>query len=179
MPSQLREVGSGRVVSRLNRRTVRESFVIRAHPTFGMFRITVVPLTYYDRGAGGFMAGRGEYITEGRVVCEPYPSSSTPNQYYAEKSVAGWGWAGEVDADSRQIKVDDPKPVSKKDAISNYNQEFWTLDEALSYANGDLDSAMSVETRPVKVSRRNGILTFKLDGTVIGRFNEQPQPGQK
>jgi hypothetical protein len=140
MPSQLREVGSGRVVSRLNRRTVRESFVIRAHPTFGMFRITVVPLTYYDRGAGGFMAGR---------------------------------------ADSRQIKVDDPKPVSKKDAISNYNQEFWTLDEALSYANGDLDSAMSVETRPVKVSRRNGILTFKLDGTVIGRFNEQPQPGQK
>ncbi len=55
----------------------------------------IVGHRYYDRGSGGFMAGRGANIFEGRVVCVSYPTTPGKKGTVPEiRSLAGWGIKG-------------------------------------------------------------------------------------
>jgi hypothetical protein len=136
--------------------------LLRYHPKLGFIRLSIVGHRYYDRGAGGFMAGRGEWVHEGRVTCATYPEilDRTP-RIPAIKSIAGWGFTGSVpitNAPGENIEIAD-KQASRPEA-ELYEAAFWTIGEAIAYANGDDGGDIARDTTPVKVRCVDG--AYKL-----------------
>lgn len=95
--------------------------------------------------------GGGAYIYEGRVVCESYPSGSLqPIKVPEIKTVAGWGFAGIIqNSDGQEIEFSDPK--NRKVYIDSLADQFWTIHEALAYANGEDGGKLAMETYAVRV----------------------------
>jgi hypothetical protein len=132
-------------------------------PEVGYFRVSVIGLRYFDRGAGGFM-GPGEWIFEGRVVCSAYPESIEELPRLPEvKSRAGWGYRGVVsDASVQSVLVEDR--ASTKPEIQALNLEFWNLEEALAYANGEDEGLVAKSSVPVAISRtKSGYRLARLE----------------
>jgi len=141
-----------KLVNRLTLRNWRNASIIRFMPDVGYFRVTVVGNRYFDRGAGGFM-GPGEWIFEGRVICSAYPEIIEDLPRVPEiKSKAGWGYRGVVSDPSDQMVLVEDKTSSKQE-IQALNQEFLTLEEAITYANGDDGNLLAKSSEPVVSSR--------------------------
>jgi hypothetical protein len=143
--------GGGKLTSRLTESNWKKASSIRFHKNGGFIRVYVVGHRYFDRVAGGFM-GPGAYVYEGRVVCESYPTDSVGQSKVPEiKSAAGWGFSGTVqNVDGRALSFFDPK--SKKKYVDSLAKEFWTVQEALTYANGEDGGRIAQETEPVRVT---------------------------
>jgi len=76
------------------------------------------------------------------------------------RSAAGWGFAGPAQLpDGQVIELSDPENTKEK--IDSLAREFWTVEEALSYANGEDGGAIAVETEPVRVTRGKPGYKFK------------------
>ena len=137
--------------SRLTKGNWRKASLIRRHTSLGLLRIYIVGMRYFDRGAGGFMAG-GELVYEGRIVCERYPQQVGDSPKTPEiRSKAGWGSKGNVTTtDGTTITLEDWQ--SHRSDASDYNKEFWTIDKAIDYANGSDDGEIGKDTIPVKVT---------------------------
>ena len=152
-----------KLVNRLSRRNYRSAALIRFHPEFGFFRVEVVGLRYFDRGAGSFM-GPGGWVYEGRVVCRSYPDEPPPE--YSRPAIlskAGWGFEGEVSGpDGNAIQFADG--VSTKSAVAALDREFWDIDQALAYANGVDDGDLAQCSKPMRVRRlSNGYRLERLE----------------
>ena len=97
--------------------------------------------------------GSGGWIFEGRVVCNAYPEIVEDLPRMPEiKSKAGWGYQGPLSDASGEIVLVGDK-ASLKLGIQALNQEFWTLEEALAYANGEDSKLLAISSEPVSVSR--------------------------
>lgn len=141
-----------KLANRLTPKNWRSNSVIRFMPGIGYVRITVVGNRYFDRGAGGFMGGGG-WIFEGRVVCSAYPEAvDASDRIPVLKSKAGWEYRGEVLMTSGKTAIAGDRPSSKP-ATASLDQEFWSIEEALAYANGDDGGALAAASFPVKVTR--------------------------
>lgn len=99
----------GKLTSRLTRRNWRSASLLRRHPRWGLIRVIVVGMRYWDRGAGGFMAG-GAWVYEGRVLCRSYPAAGEERETVpAYRSKARWGFEGEVPLeDGSTLVMEDP-----------------------------------------------------------------------
>lgn len=141
-----------KLVNRLTLRNWRSASVIRFMLGTGYFRVSVVGNRYFDRGAGGFM-GPGEWVYEGRVICSTYPEAVEDCiRSPAIKSKAGWSYEGEVQTASGDTVLVSDRSSSKRVAEA-LNREFWSIDEALAYANGEDAGLLADISLPVKVTR--------------------------
>lgn len=99
----------------------------------------------------------GEWVFEGRVICEGYPSlPHVTDELPAILSKAGWGFSGSVPSPGEhELRLVDRAAI--KPAIAALNKEFWNLDDALAYANGADGSALEATSTPVSVTHtKNG-----------------------
>lgn len=159
MPSiTLRQPGiDARLVNRLTTRNYSRSACLRFHQELGFIRVSVMKLRYFDRGAGGFMGG-GAWVNEGHVFCHAMPANAL--EFEPEpvvRSVAGWTLAP-----SDPLSDQAPSRGSRRQKeVSAWNDEFWTLDEALAYANGETNTDFATLTEPVRVRMIKGQLTLR------------------
>jgi hypothetical protein len=96
--------------------------------------------------------GGGGWVFEGRVICESYPAPVEGRANMPEvRSVAGWGYAGTVERDGEDaIEIGD-EPATKP-AAKDLEKEFWDIDDAIAYANGEDDGIIAQVTSPVRVT---------------------------
>lgn len=139
-------------MNRLRRSDWRGASVIRHHLRLGFIRLAIVGMRYFDRGAGGFIGG-GAFVYEGRVTCITYPEPMVSKPALpAIDSVAGWGFIGSVpidDTDGQTLEIADrpaTRPMAKR-----YEKKFWTIDEAIAYANGEDGGEVARDTSRVNV----------------------------
>jgi hypothetical protein len=145
----------GKLTSRLTASNWRRASAIRFHEAAGFLRVYVVGHRYYDRSTGSFMGGRGSYVFEGRVVCESYPRAPWSKFVAPEvRSVAGWGFTGSVSAfgvSGPTLDFADPK--NHKRLLDALGASFWTVREAIAYANGEADGLLASCTESTKVRK--------------------------
>jgi hypothetical protein len=108
------------------------SSALRRHPSLGFFRVTVVSMRYFDRGAGPFM-GRGAWVTRCDVECHSYPERL--DEFY-------------VDEAGDEYMYPETRPE-----VKTYNRRFWSVDEALAYANGRDNGDLAQTTKAVDVDQ--------------------------
>jgi hypothetical protein len=145
----------GKLASRLILSNWRSASALRYHKHLGLIRVSLVGMRYFDRGAGGFMGG-GAWVYEGRVVCATYPEmvEGDEDRIPEIRSVAGWGFAGDAPSGrGRKVKIADRR--ASRPEVVGYEKAFWTIDEALDYANGEDDGAIGKDTFPVRVRLTN------------------------
>lgn len=148
--------GDAKVVRRLSLRNYRHSALVRWSDELGFIQVCVVGLRYFDGGAGPFM-GPGAWIHEGHVVCRKFPVDSKsfiPAQ--ALTSIAGWsiGIPYGGPRSSRSASKQNPVPA-------HWQKKFWTLAEALAFANGDDGGALAAETVPVTINRKGQVTVVR------------------
>ena len=101
------------------------------------------------------MAG-GAWVYEGRVTCATYPELVEGDEVHIPeiRSVAGWRFAGDAPSGSgRKVKIADRR--ASRPEVVGYEKAFWTIEEALDYANGEDDGAIGKDTFPVRVRLTN------------------------
>ena len=118
---------------------------LRYHKVLGLIRVSLVGMRYFDRGAGGFMAG-GAWVYEARVACATYPEvvEGDEDRIPEIRSVAGWGFAGDAPSGSgKKVKVADRRP-SRPEVVS-YERLFGPLTRHLTMRMAKM-TARSAET---------------------------------
>jgi hypothetical protein len=132
----------GKLASRLTLSNWRNAPVLRYHKDLGFIRVSLIGLRYFDRGAGGFMDG-GAWCMRVESFARPIPRplKRMKNRIPEILSVA-------PSRRGKNEKVADRRS-SRPEAV--YEKAFWTIDEALDYANGEDDGAIAKDTFSARV----------------------------
>ena len=114
----------------------RRSSLLRRFDNGALSLISIVKNRYWDRGAGlgGPGLSCGAWVNEGFVWLRPYPFAIGRTSVIPPVvSPAGWGWSGEI---LREGEIPIESFVTDDDYLSQFQKAFWTMEEAISYANG-------------------------------------------
>jgi hypothetical protein len=131
---------------------------MRWNSELGFLRISITTLRYFDRGAGSFMGG-GAWITEAHVQCAAFPLDIANTTSLPNTSVAGWVMS---------YAEGEPPTLSlfsteRQMAADNFSRKFWTLSEALDYANGEMNGDLTKQTCPVSVRNVKGEVRIHIE----------------
>lgn len=140
----------GSFTDKLTRRNIRKASMLRRFDTGVLSLVSVVTNRYWDRGAGAGGPGHcgGAWINEGSVWLRPYPlDAADMNVIPPMRSVAGWSWQGSFTADDGQVFT---TYETADNYLQQFQQSFWTVEEALHYANSVKGTSLSEHSEIVE-----------------------------
>jgi len=148
----------GQPRTRLTMNNFRNGYCMRWNSDLGFIRISITTLRYFDRGAGSFMGG-GAWITEAHVNCSVFPLDVIDKPPLPTSSIAGWV----IPQPEKTTPAPNLTSVKTKIALDKFNRKFWSLSEAIEYANGATESELAQQTCLVSVRKVKGEVRIKVE----------------
>ena len=139
----------------------RSMSYVRYHPNYGLLQGWISVYTYYDRGAGQFMAGRGAWVKWFTPEIDLFLENINFRKCKGLVKKLAWRVTG-----SPPVIVGRYRSTETIRAALRCNQRFGDMATAERYLKGTIESSFVQKTLPVLIEKRGEEYRLKFYGRV-------------